>query len=226
MNDFTERQKKALESLEDAFKKLDEFVKNTTCDWCAEKGKKILEAAKQLKKTQNAIYTMSKQVKDIEKTMGEVETQSEAEKEKKEPNGSKTDLLKPLKDFLGSFGTVGTYSIAEPSKKKELGLNLEDWVHGTMGSPGIVVDPDIAARTPCTCYKIDETEICFSRGIIGALDEAQREAYCPTKKYKFGEGIERRVRAFKECAEEHKGKPLPEYLKSMGKCLRAKGIEI
>ena len=123
--------------------------------------------------------------------------------------------------------------IAEESEMSH-GANLTDWLPEVEGSPGIVVNEAVAKATPCTVYKVDTTEIGFSKGIIGALDKGQLEAYCPTKIYKT-EGIARRVKTFKEiaksCSEEVrekyvKGERLIPYLKCMGKLAREKGIEL
>ena len=102
-----------------------------------------------------------------------------------------------------------------------------------LGSPGIVVDPEVASRTGCRCYKVDDTEMCFSKGIIGTLSKSQVEAYCPTKTY-VEEGLQRRIKAFKEAAEEAKkeiagiprGERLEPWLRAMSKALKKRGIEV
>ena len=102
------------------------------------------------------------------------------------------------------------------------------------GSPGIVVDEAVAKATPCTCYAIDGTEMCFSRGIIGTLSPAQREAYCVAGKTIKEEGIVRRVKKFKEavgvCKTEiekfPKGERLEPWLACMGREARKRGIEL
>lgn len=119
------------------------------------------------------------------------------------------------------------------SPAQEKGAHLIDWVPAIEGSPGIVVDKDLAARTPCTVYKIDETEMAFSSGIIGTLSKPQIKAYCPSKVYKT-EGLVRRVKRFKEAAAEckveikkyPKGKRMEPWLTCMGGALRKRGIEI
>ena len=117
---------------------------------------------------------------------------------------------------------------------KEHGASLSDWIPAIEGSPGIMVDEAVAKATPCTIYKVDTTEIGFSRGVIGALSKEQIEAYCPTKIYKT-EGIAVRVKTFKDiaksCSEEVrekyvKGERLIPYLKCMGKLAKEKGLEI
>lgn len=98
------------------------------------------------------------------------------------------------------------------------------------GSPGIMVDPDIAARTPCKCYD----NICFSRGIIGTLDAAQREAYCPTTEHVTSPGMTRRLKNWQEAVnvckaeieEYEKGERLTPWLSCMGRELPKHGIEI
>jgi len=42
---------------------------------------------------------------------------------------------------------------------------------------GIVVDEELAKKSPC--YKIDGTDLVFSKGIVGALSDEQKEKYCP-----------------------------------------------
>lgn len=98
------------------------------------------------------------------------------------------------------------------------------------GSPGIMVDADVAARTPCKCYD----NVCFSRGIVGALDPAQREAYCPTIEHATSPGMTRRLKNWQEavdvCKGEiekyEKGERLEPWLSCMGRELPAHGIEI
>lgn len=117
----------------------------------------------------------------------------------------------------------------EEEKKLILHMTVE-----ALGSPGIVVNPDIAARTPCKCYAVDETEMCFSKGIIGTLSKPQVEAYCPTKEVLKEGGIVERVKKFKEAAaaakerikEIPKGERLEPWLTTMSEELRKRGIEI
>jgi hypothetical protein len=104
----------------------------------------------------------------------------------------------------------------------------------TASSPGIVVDRDIAASTPCRCAKVGESEICFSRGVVGALDAGQKEAYCKPKVYFESPGLEKRLGEFKEAvaaAQEKikdipKGERLEPWLSAMSKEFAKRGIEI
>lgn len=98
------------------------------------------------------------------------------------------------------------------------------------GSPGIVIDADVAARTPCKCYD----GICFSKGIVGALSESQKEAYCPTIEHVTSPGMTRRIKNWQEavstCKGEiskyEKGERLEPWLECMGRELAKRGIEI
>lgn len=102
------------------------------------------------------------------------------------------------------------------------------------GSPGIVVDPDVAARTSCRCARVNDSEVCFSKGIIGGLDEGQKEAYCNPKTYYESPGLEERLGEFKEAvaaAQEKikdvpKGERLGPWLSAMSLELQKRGIEV
>lgn len=118
-------------------------------------------------------------------------------------------------------------------EKRKHGLILDMAVE-SLGSPGLVVNADVAARTGCRCYKIDDTLMCFSKGIIGTLSKPQVEAYCPTKEVVEEGGLVERVRQFKEAAAEAKreiadvpkGERLEPWLTAMGRALAKRGIEI
>ena len=118
-------------------------------------------------------------------------------------------------------------------EKRGHGLLLDMAVEA-LGSPGLVVNTDIAARTGCRCYKVDETLMCFSKGVIGTLSKPQVEAYCPTKQIITEGGLVERVKKFKEAvkaakariAKVPKGERLEPWLHAMGEELRKRGIEI
>lgn len=101
-------------------------------------------------------------------------------------------------------------------------------------SPGVVVDPDVAARTPCRCARVGDSEICYSKGIIGSMDEGQKEAYCNPKTYFESPGLEERMGIFKEAvaaAQEKikdvpKGERLQPWLSAMSEELAKRGLEI
>ncbi|MBA7490871.1 hypothetical protein ES702_01414 [subsurface metagenome] len=100
------------------------------------------------------------------------------------------------------------------------------------GSPGILVDPDIAKATPCRCYTVhDKPTICYSKGVMGTLSKAQKEAFC-NPLIKLGES-ERALKFAEAAKEAHKkieklpkGERLGPWLTEMGKKLRERGIEL
>lgn len=104
----------------------------------------------------------------------------------------------------------------------------------SLGSPGIVVDADVAARTGCKCYQVEDTLMCFSKGVIGTLSKPQVEAYCKTKEVITEGGMVERIKRFKEAAAEAhkeieklpKGERLEKWLEEMGKALTKRGIEV
>ena len=119
----------------------------------------------------------------------------------------------------------------EETKLGNRGLLLNLTVEA-MGSPGIMVDANVAARTPCRCYTYEgEPVICFSKGIIGTMSKGQIEAYC---KPMIELGESKRVREFREAAAEAKkeiagipkGERLEPWLREMSKALKKRGIEI
>lgn len=120
----------------------------------------------------------------------------------------------------------------DETKLLNRGLLLNATVEA-FGSPGIVVNPDLAARTSCRCYRIDKRDMCFSKGIIGTMSDAQEEAYCTEKRY-VTEGLQRRVKLFREAATEAKkeiagipkGERLEPWLHAMSKALKKRGIEV
>jgi hypothetical protein len=81
----------------------------------------------------------------------------------------------------------------------------------TEHSPGIVVYPDIAKASPCKCAKVDGSELCFSPGIIGAMDEGQKELYCNPKMSFKSPALQQRLRIFKQAvkAAQKKVKDIP-----------------
>lgn len=117
-------------------------------------------------------------------------------------------------------------------EKRGHGLLLDMTVEA-LASPALVVNPDLASRTKCRCYKVDDTLMCYSAGAIGTLSKSQVEAYCPTKEI-LTEGIARRVKLFKEATKEAKaeiadvpkGERLEPWLHAMSKALRKRGIEV
>lgn len=103
-----------------------------------------------------------------------------------------------------------------------------------LGSPGLVVNPDIVGKTKCKCYDVDGKLLCFQKGIIGTMSQAQAQAYCKEKEVLREGGLVERVRRFREAAKEAhekiekipKGQRLEPWLTEMAKSLSKRGIEI
>ncbi len=119
----------------------------------------------------------------------------------------------------------------EESKLGNRGMLLNMAVEA-MGSPGIVVDADVAGRTSCRCYTYEgEPKICYSRGIIGSMSRGQIEAYCkPLIKLDESKRIEEWMAAAKEAKAAITGIPrgerLEPWLREMSLALKKRDIEI
>ena len=102
---------------------------------------------------------------------------------------------------------------------------LLDFAVEALGSPGMVMDPALAKRSPCRCYTYKKKPtVCFSEGIIGVLKKDQIKEFCPKI---IDAGPSKRVKAFVEASEKvTKGKRLHLWLEEMGKELKKKGIDI
>lgn len=102
---------------------------------------------------------------------------------------------------------------------------LLDFAVEALGSPGLVMDPALARRTPCRCYTYKKNPtVCFSEGIIGVLKKTQIKEFCPRI---IDKGPSKRVKAFIEASERaSKSKSLRPWLIKMGKELKKKGIDI
>ena len=102
---------------------------------------------------------------------------------------------------------------------------LLDFAVEQFGSPGLVMDPALARKSPCRCYTYKKKPtVCFSEGIIGVLKKAQIKEFCPKI---IDAGPSKRVEAFIEASDKaSKSKSLRPWLKKMGKELKKKGIDI
>jgi hypothetical protein len=95
---------------------------------------------------------------------------------------------------------------------------------------GVVVHPEIAAEGKCTCYG----NVCFSKGIIGALSPSERARYCKEVEEGRSPAMVKRVQNWDEAvnvckaeiAEIPKGERLEPWLKCMGRELPKRGISI
>jgi len=68
---------------------------------------------------------------------------------------------------------------------------------------GIVVNDEDAKRGPCECVKTDGSQICWDKGIIGALSKEQQDKYCKgnvTYK-KLSSKMQNRLETFKDASE-------------------------
>jgi len=116
-------------------------------------------------------------------------------------------------------------------KEDDLLLHSVPYVEG---SPGIVVDSDRAFNTPCKCARVDGSEICFSKGIIGAMTDSQKAFYCNPKTYFESPALEKRIREFKKAVaaakekikEVPKGERLEPWLKAMSEELGKRAISV
>jgi len=104
------------------------------------------------------------------------------------------------------------------------------------GSPGAVLDEATAKASPCSCFTYKGKDMCWSRGIVGMLNQDQQAVYCVAgKAYKARPALTKRYERFAEAAEEAhrkieampKGMPrLEAWLGAMGEELSKRGIEV
>lgn len=66
---------------------------------------------------------------------------------------------------------------------------------------GIVVHPDRAAVGPCDCYG----NVCFHKGIIGALNSQERGQYCHEVEQEHSKAMTDRLARWHESVEVCKG---------------------
>lgn len=100
-------------------------------------------------------------------------------------------------------GYHGAWAEAAQTRSPSL---IDFAVHAEGHSPGIMVNEAKARATPCTCYVSDGSELCFSEGVIGALDKEQKEICCnPRIELTSGPLVER-IKKFKEAVEICKAK--------------------
>jgi hypothetical protein len=100
---------------------------------------------------------------------------------------------------------------------------------------GIVIDDAVARTSPCHRMRINGGELVFSKGIVGALDEGQRELYCPeTIEVELTPEQQKRYGIFKDAVvvcqtriqDIPKGERLGPWLKCMSEETKKKGIEL
>ena len=100
---------------------------------------------------------------------------------------------------------------------------------------GVVVDDEVARTSTCHRMNLNGGALVFSKGIVGALDEGQRELYCPeTVDVELTPEQKKRYEDFKDavvvCQTEikdvPKGERLQPWLKCMSREAKKKGIEL
>ena len=104
------------------------------------------------------------------------------------------------------------------------------------GSPGIIVDEGVARASACTRFDLGGgSELIFSKGVIGALDEGQKALLCTETVTKpLSPEQERRLRGWREAAATCKGeiadlpdgKKVKPWLLCMSRELKGKGMEV
>lgn len=103
----------------------------------------------------------------------------------------------------------------------------------TEHSPGIVVDSAVAKASACKCAVVDGSELCFSPGIVGAMDPGQKELYCNPRTTFKSPALQKRLRLFKQSvtAAQKKVKDIPKgqrlqpWLAAMSEELTKRGVK-
>jgi hypothetical protein len=121
------------------------------------------------------------------------------------------------------------------SKEKVIRENrglLLNYVIKEFASPGILVDPVIARKTPCKCYTYKgKPKLCFSEGIIGSMSKLQIKEFCnpmiklgESKTLKAFEKATRKAR--KKIKKLPKGERLEPWFETVAKELKKENIKI
>ena len=99
---------------------------------------------------------------------------------------------------------------------------------------GVVINEEVAKKTPCTCYKLDGELICWSKGIIGTMTDEQESTYCTSKDIKPATGeLKDRINKFTEAIHSAQERyeteirpPAGRWQEIVGEELAERGIEI
>ena len=138
------------------------------------------------------------------------------------------------KEEIGQIATRTADEVMERIRERERDSLLLNSIPYAYGSPGIVVDESVAKVTPCRYIEYKPGKrLAFSKGIVGALSDAQEEIYCPEWVKLESPGLERRLSSWMEsvetCKEEiaeiPKGERLEPWLSCMSRELAAAGVE-
>jgi len=98
-----------------------------------------------------------------------------------------------------------------------------------------VVNKEVARTTPCKCFQLKTDELlCFSKGCIGALTDAQEKTLCTEKHIEPPTpGQKERIAKFTEAVHaakeryDREGKPgITTWLRYVGEEAEKRGIEI
>lgn len=126
--------------------------------------------------------------------------------------------------------------LEERERQEPWHSNLSDFLPAMQGSPGFVVDEGVARATPCTEIELDGgRSIVYSKGVVGALDDAQKALFCAeTIKKPVSEPQRQRISAFQDAADTCKGEiaeipegdRLPPWLSCMAREARQRGVEL
>lgn len=120
------------------------------------------------------------------------------------------------------------------------GYNLAEWAPEAFHSPGviggIVVDEGLARETPCTRINLGNSELWYSKGVVGALSENEKILYCATgvEDMPITEEMKHRQQVLMEattiCQKEVEGLPtgdrLNPYMKCMATVAQKRGVSI
>ena len=112
---------------------------------------------------------------------------------------------------------------------------LPEYRHGKDELGGIVVDEGVARNTPCLRYDLgNSSELVFSKGVVGALDDLQKALYCPSTVTKetppeLREHLNQAREGIETCKAQIAGLPEGEKITAWIKCIerewRRRGIK-
>lgn len=131
-------------------------------------------------------------------------------------------------EVVSREGRPRSYDARPDAPDRDYSALLEEWfVLIAAATDGIVVDDALAndAGLACHCTTITKKDgatedLCFKRGVIGTLSQAQTGALCKTRlPMKGAEGFQRHIKEFQAASEECSGKGLEDRIRCMGTVL-------
>ena len=111
-------------------------------------------------------------------------------------------------------------------------INLLNYAIKEFASPGILMDPALARKTPCKCYTYKgKPKLCFSEGIMGAMSKLQIREFCNPL---IDLGESKRLLAFEKAAKKAhkkiekvpKNKKFERWIKEMSEALSEENVDI